>query len=70
MGQENTIKDSISDGKTWFCPNCASDNVVIMKRTGLTIMLSFLLFALPLPIFKKRFYCFDCEHEWKKDKDL
>ncbi len=67
MGQESTITNSASDGNGWICPGCNSDNVVIMKRTGLITLLSLLLFALPLPIFKKRLYCFDCEFEWKKD---
>ena len=50
-----------------ICPFCKSDNVVKKKKTGYIIMLSFLLFGLPLPFFKKSYYCFNCEKEWNKD---
>jgi uncharacterized protein YbaR (Trm112 family) len=48
-----------------ICPNCKSDNVIRKKQAGYLIMLSILLFGLPLPFFKKSYYCFDCEKEWK-----
>lgn len=48
-----------------ICPYCNSDNVVKKKQVGLAIMVSFLLFGLPLPCFKKSYYCFDCNKEWK-----
>lgn len=51
-----------------LCPYCQSDNVIVKKQTGWLIMLSIMLFGLPLPFFKKSFYCFDCEKEWKKDE--
>ncbi len=52
-----------------ICPYCNSDNVVKKKQVGLVIMLSFLLFGLPLPFFKKCYHCFECDKEWKtKDK--
>ena len=49
-----------------ICPFCNSDNVVVKKQTGYAIMLMIMLLGLPLPFFKKRYYCFDCEREWKK----
>lgn len=47
------------------CPKCNSDNVVRKKMPGYAIMLSILLLGLPIPFFKKSYYCFDCENEWK-----
>ena len=48
-----------------ICPKCKSDNVIKKKQAGCLIMLSILLFGLPIPFFKKSYYCFDCEKEWK-----
>ncbi|HEX2936739.1 MAG TPA: hypothetical protein VHO72_15395 [Bacteroidales bacterium] len=54
---------------TVLCPYCHSDNVIKKKKAGYAIMLSILLLGLPLPFFKKSYYCFDCEKEWGiKDK--
>lgn len=47
-----------------ICPFCQSENVSPKKQAGYVVMLSLLLFALPLPIFKKKFHCFDCDKEW------
>ena len=51
-----------------LCTHCKSDNVIMKKQAGYAIMLSFLLFGLPLPFFKKSYYCFDCEKEWTEKK--
>lgn len=51
-----------------ICPFCNSDNVVAKKKTGYAIMLSILLLGLPLPLFKKSYYCYECEKEWIKKK--
>lgn len=58
------IKDEILT-----CKFCGSDNVIKKKQTGYAVMLSILLFGLPLPFFKKTLYCFDCEKEWKIEKN-
>lgn len=50
------------------CPYCKSDNVIKKRQTGYLIVLSILLFGFPLPFFKKSYYCFDCEKEWKIKK--
>jgi len=60
----------VRDKKILICPFCNSDNVVRKKETGYAILLSFLLFSLPLPIFKKSYYCFDCEKTWKDHKKI
>ena len=49
-----------------ICPYCKSDNVIKKKQIGYVIMLSIMLFGLPLPFFKKSYFCFDCEKEWKE----
>ena len=55
-----------SDDNIVICPYCNSDNVVKKKRVGFAIVISILLFMLPLPFFKKIYHCFDCGKEWKK----
>lgn len=52
---------------TIICPYCSSDNVIRKKQAGYVVMLSIMLFGLPLPYFKKTLYCFDCGKEWKKE---
>ena len=47
-----------------ICPRCKSNNTARKKQTGYLIMLSILLLGLPLPFFKKSYYCFDCDYEW------
>jgi hypothetical protein len=47
------------------CPFCKSENVTIKKQAGYVVMFSFLLLGLPIPIFKKRYHCFDCDKDWK-----
>jgi hypothetical protein len=47
------------------CPFCKSENVTIKKQAGYVVMFSFLLLGFPIPIFKKRYHCFDCDKNWK-----
>ena len=49
------------------CPKCKSDNVAVNKKTGYVFVISLLLLGLPIPFIKKKYYCFDCENEWKID---
>jgi DNA-directed RNA polymerase subunit RPC12/RpoP len=51
-----------------ICPYCESDNVAKERQAGYIIMLSFMLLRLPIPLFKKSYYCFDCGKEWKNIK--
>ena len=55
--------------KIFICPFCNSDNVVRKKKTGYAIMLSILLLGIPLPFFRKSYYCFDCGKEWENNKN-
>jgi len=51
-----------------ICPYCNSDNVIKKKQAGYLVMLSIMLLGLPIPLFKKSLYCFDCGKEWKIKK--
>lgn len=46
------------------CPNCISTNLYKEELSKKSI-LGFLLLGFPIPIFRKRFHCFDCGYEWK-----
>jgi len=52
-----------------ICNFCGSDNVIKKKQAGYTVLISILLLGLPLPFFKKTYYCFDCNKEWKIEKN-
>jgi DNA-directed RNA polymerase subunit RPC12/RpoP len=52
-----------------ICKFCGSDNVIKKKQAGYAVLISILLFGLPLPFFKKTYYCFDCNKEWKIEKN-
>lgn len=52
-----------------ICKFCGSDNVIKKKQAGYAVLISILLFGLPLPFFKKTYYCFDCYKEWKIEKN-
>lgn len=56
---------NISKVNSSICPFCQSENIGEKKIPTIWIVLSFFLLYLPLPIFKRNYYCFDCEKEWK-----
>tara|TARA_B110000977_G_scaffold32713_1_gene43482 strand:- start:15062 stop:15223 length:162 start_codon:yes stop_codon:yes gene_type:complete len=45
------------------CTNCNSDNVIRGKQPGVAMMLSLMLFFVPIPFFCKGYFCF----EWKNE---
>jgi DNA-directed RNA polymerase subunit RPC12/RpoP len=55
-----------------ICPNCGSEEVVKCKKAGWFFLLtSFLLLpfcSLFSPFFHKTYYCFDCKHEFKRNR--
>lgn len=51
-----------------LCPFCKSENTTETKTASMVTVISLLLFRLPLPVFKKDNYCFDCESSWKYKK--
>ena len=48
-----------------ICPFCNSENIGKKRRSTILIIISILLLGIPLPIFKRNFYCYKCENEWK-----
>lgn len=50
------------------CPYCKSGEVTKKRMPGYVFVFSFLLLGLPLPFIKRRYYCFDCNREWKVDR--
>lgn len=44
-----------------ICKFCGSDNMIKKKQAGYVVMLSVFLLGLPLPFFKKTYYCFEYE---------
>lgn len=50
-----------------ICPQCGSDNVRISKKGSPWTVFFLLLAALPLPIFKKEWYCFECRLNFKPE---
>ncbi len=50
---------------TLNCPYCNTNNVVLKKNAGYVIILSILLFGMPVPFYKKTYFCFECRREWK-----
>jgi len=65
-------KDNSHDSLTVTCPNCKSDNVSFGYATDyrwdvLYLILSILL-GTPLPLFCKKYHCFDCRNDFKQNK--
>jgi hypothetical protein len=48
-----------------LCPQCGSDEVRKEKVSAAAFAVSLLLLGFPLPFFKRKHHCFDCQHEWK-----
>lgn len=47
------------------CPFCSSENIGPKKTYSLWGLIPLLVFLLPLPLFKKNMYCFNCSRNWK-----
>ena len=45
------------------CPYCESTNVIKKKNWNYAKFIV-MLFGLPTPFCKKRYFCFDCDNEW------
>jgi hypothetical protein len=45
------------------CPYCESTDVIKNKNYNYAI-LAIMLFGLPIPFYKKKYFCFDCNNEW------
>lgn len=47
------------------CPYCNSLNFLPKKPSLLSSFILLLVSWIPIPIIKKRYFCFDCGKEWK-----
>lgn len=47
------------------CPHCNSKDTRKQKMSAKWFLISVFLLGIPLPNFKKRYFCFDCSTEFK-----
>jgi tetratricopeptide (TPR) repeat protein len=47
------------------CPNCNSFNIHYERYAQRPLFASWLLLGFPLPFLKRKWKCYDCDHEWK-----
>ena len=47
-----------------ICPFCNSENIGKRKRPTLLTLLLILFLYIPLPFFKRNFFCYDCGKDW------
>jgi len=56
------------------CPNCGSTEVRQEKISPMMFAVSVILLGFPLPFFRRRYHCFDCDHDFvvgkRKDTPL
>ena len=69
-GGESTLSDSDmdqgSDATSEIrCPQCGSENVHYEKFSRRLVFASWVLLSVPLPFFKKKWKCRECEHLFK-----
>ena len=70
VGNESTLSDSDmdqgSDATSEIrCPQCGSENVHYEKFSRRLVFASWVLLSVPLPFFKKKWKCRECEHLFK-----
>ncbi len=53
------------DPNAVLCPNCGSDDTRRENVSPVAFGLSLLLFGFPIPFIKRKYHCFNCQHEWK-----
>lgn len=69
-GEESAPADSETDrgnedANDVYCPQCSSTDVYYEKFSRRLVFASWVLLAVPLPFFKKRWKCRECEHQFK-----
>jgi len=55
-------------GKEVLCPSCNSTDTYYEKLLKRPIFFSWLVIGVPLPFFKRRWVCKQCDHQWKIKK--
>lgn len=53
---------------TQTCPFCHSENISPIKKANWLTLIPYLIAGFIFPVYKKTYYCFDCEREWKLKK--
>ena len=70
VGGESTPSDSEMDQgndptSEIHCPQCGSENVYYEKFSRRLVFASWVILTVPLPFFKKKWKCRECEHLFK-----
>lgn len=70
VGGEPTLSDSEMDqgsdtASEIHCPQCGSENVYYEKFSRRLVFASWVILTVPLPFFKKKWKCQECEHLFK-----
>jgi hypothetical protein len=65
IGTHTNKQQATENGVEVICPVCRSEEVVITKKPGWLFLLTSLFFMCPTPFLRKKFYCFNCKHEFK-----
>ena len=70
VGGESTPTDSETDQESddnseIRCPQCGSENVYYEKFSRRLVFASWAILTVPLPFFKKKWKCRECEHLFK-----
>lgn len=70
IGGRSTPADSETDqgsddSSEIRCPQCGSENVYYEKFSRRLVFASWALLGVPLPFFKKKWKCWECEHLFK-----
>ena len=70
VGDQPTSSDSEMDQSSNAtseirCPQCGSEHVYYEKFSRRLVFASWILLTVPLPFFKKKWKCRDCEHLFK-----
>ena len=70
VGGESTLSDSEMDQGSDTtseirCPQCGSENVYYEKYSRRLVFASWALLSVPLPFFRKKWKCRECEHLFK-----
>jgi hypothetical protein len=66
---ENMAEETFADQPAKLkCEKCGSENIESFSSSRIPFYLGILLFRIPLPVFKRKYRCLDCNHIMKKSK--
>ena len=58
--------DSDTEAEIVICPNCGAEHPHYHQYAKRLVFASWFLLGFPLPIFKRRWHCDVCNHEWRE----